>query len=135
LSKLMIDCAHNFLDMERIDLVLPVPLHSTKFRQRQFNQSKLLAEPLAKWFSKRLEHRALVKIKNSAAQINLSRRQRLDNVRGSFRVRDAKLVENKNILLVDDVLTTGATVGECARTLSEAGANRIAVLTLARSVL
>lgn len=135
MSKLMIDCARNSLDMERIDLVLPVPLHSTKLRQRQFNQTKLLAEPLAKTFSKRLEHRALVKIKDSAAQVNLSRRQRLKNVRGCFKVKHAHLLENKNILLVDDVLTTGATVGECARTLSKAGTNRIEVLTLARSVL
>jgi len=121
--------------MERIDLVLPVPLHSTKLRQRQFNQAKLLAEPLAKRFSKRLGHRVLVKIKGSVAQVNLSRRQRLKNIRGCFKVKHTHLLKNKNILLVDDVLTTGATIGECARVLSQAGANRIEVLTLARSVL
>jgi ComF family protein len=131
LSKLMVDFAHNFLDMENIDLILPVPLASSKLRQRQFNQAKLLAKSISCAFSKELKDKLLIKIKPGVAQVNLSRTERLKNVRGSFKVRHQLLL--KNILLVDDVLTTGATINECARMLLGAGAKRVDVFTLARS--
>jgi len=130
----MINFAHKFLDMKNIDLILPVPLYSTKQRQRQFNQAKLIARPLARVFSKELQNKLLIKIKSGPAQVDLSRTERFKNVQGAFRVKNDKLLKNKNILLVDDVFTTGATVNECARTLSEAGANRIDVFVLARSL-
>ena len=133
LSKLMVDFAHNFLDMENIDLILPVPLANSKLRQRQFNQAKLLAKSISCAFSKELKDKLLIKIKPGVAQVNLSRAERLKNVRGSFKVRHQLLLKNKNILLVDDVLTTGATINECARMLLEAGAKRVGVFTLARS--
>lgn len=133
LAKLMINFAHNFLDMENINLILPVPLHRVKQRQRQFNQANLLAKSLAKAFSKELQDKLLIRIEAGVAQVNLPRTERLKNVRGAFKVQDAKSLENKNILLVDDVLTTKATANECARMLLEAGANRIDVFTLARS--
>jgi len=132
LSKLMINFAHKFLDMKNVDLIIPVPLHGAKQRQRQFNQAKLLAGDLARAFSKELRANLLIKIKSGPAQVNLLRRERLKNVRGAFKVKDAEPVENKNILLVDDVLITGATANECARTLLDAGANRIDVFVLAR---
>lgn len=134
LSKLMVDFAHNFLDMENIDLILPVPLASSKLRQRQFNQAKLLAKSISCAFSKELKDKLLIKIKPGVAQVNLSRTERLKNVRGSFKVRHQLLFKNKNILLVDDVLTTGATINECARMLLDAGAKRVNAFTLARSV-
>ena len=128
----MIDFAHNFLDMKSIDFIIPVPLSTLKLRQRQFNQAYLLAKPLAYAFSKRLENRSLLRIKSGPAQVNLSRAERLKNVRGAFRVKNTHLLENKNILLIDDVLTTYATVNECARVLRNRGVNRVDVFTLAR---
>ena len=133
LSKLMIDFAHKFLDMENIDLILPVPLHRVKQRQRQFNQAKLLAKCISRAFSKELQDKLLIKTKLGQAQVNLSKTERLKNVRGAFKVKDTLALKNKNILLVDDVLTTNATVNECAKVLLEAGANMVDVFTLARS--
>ena len=120
--------------MENIDLILPVPLHSIKKRQRQFNQARLLAKSLSCAFSKRLQDKLLIKIKPGPAQVNLSRRERIKNVQGSFKIKNVRLLENKNILLIDDVLTTGATVNECARTLLEEGVNRVDVFTLAHNI-
>lgn len=133
LARLMVNFAHKFLNMKKIDLILPVPLHKTKLRQRQFNQAKLLAKPLARAFSKELKDNLLIKIKSGPAQVNLSRAERLRNVYGSFKVKNSRHLKDKNILLIDDVLTTQATANECARILSEAGANRVDVFTLARS--
>ena len=133
LGKLMIDFAHNFLDMKNIDLILPVPLSSVKLRQRQFNQAKLLAESLSGTFSKELKDSLLIKIKPGPAQVNLSRVERLKNVQGVFKVKNAEALKDKNVLLVDDVFTTGATANECAKVLLEAGAKRIDVFALAGS--
>lgn len=129
----MIDFAHNFLNMENIDLIIPVPLHSTKQRQRQFNQAQVLAKSISCAFSKELQDRLLVKIKARPAQINLSQTERLKNVQGTFKVNNIEPLKDKNILLIDDVLTTGATAGECAKMLLEAGAGRVDVFVLARS--
>ncbi len=133
LRKLMIDFAHNFLDMEDVDLIMPVPLHGSKLRERQFNQAHLLAKSLSHAFSKELKDSLLIKIKTVSAQFNLSRAERIKNVRDNFKVNNAEVLKDKNVLLVDDVLTTSATANECARMLSEAGANRVDVFTLARS--
>ncbi len=134
LSRLMIDFGRNFLTMEDIDLILPVPLHGSKLRLRQFNQAQLLAKSLSKAFSKELQTRSLIKIRPGPAQVNLKRRERLKNVQGTFKVRNSPVLKNKNILLVDDVLTSAATANECAKVLLEAGANRVDVFTLARGV-
>jgi ComF family protein len=133
LSRLMAEAADKLLDMKNVDLILPVPLHSVKQRQRQFNQAQLLAQSLAKSFSKELKEKLLVKTKAGTAQVKLSRNDRAKNVRGTFKVKKARLLENKNILLVDDVLTTHATVNECSRILLKAGAKSVEVFTLARS--
>ncbi len=133
LSKLMVDFAGNFLNMQNIDLILPVPLHGSKLRSRQFNQAALLAKGLAEAFSKQVQDKLLIKIHSGPAQVNLSRTKRLENVQGSFKVKDIGPLKDRNILLVDDVLTTAATANECAKTLLEAGAQRVDVFTLARS--
>ncbi|UCB56831.1 MAG: ComF family protein [Candidatus Omnitrophota bacterium] len=132
LAELMIDFAGRFLDMRKVDLILPVPLYSAKERRRQFNQAGILSESLAKAFSKQAHNKTLIKIKATQPQINLSRTERLKNIKGAFKVKNKNVPKNKNVLLVDDVLTTGATVNECAKALHKAGANRIEVFTLAR---
>ena len=133
LAKLMIEHAPSFFKMEEIDFIMPVPLHMRKLRQRQFNQARLLAKVFAKEFAKKLKDNLLIKIKSGASQVTLSRRERIENVRDSFKVRDPSSIKDKYILLIDDVVTTGATVNECAKVLSEAGAGRIDVFSLARS--
>ena len=132
LSRLMIDFGHSFLNMGDVDLILPVPLHGSKLRLRQFNQAQLLAKSLSRAFFKELRDNSLIKIRPGPAQVNLKRRERLRNVQGAFKVKNAPVLKNKNILLVDDVLTSAATANECAKTLLDAGANRVDVFTLAR---
>lgn len=115
-----------------VDAVVPVPLHPRRLRTREFNQSLLLAA----WVGRRL-HRplwpdALRRIRWTDPQIGLDRSRRLTNVRHAFAVRRPGQVAGRRLLVVDDVLTTGATVNECARILCAAGAETVFVVTLAR---
>ncbi len=131
LAGLMIDFAREFLDMNRIDIIIPVPLQAKKKRQRQFNQSELLAQPLARAFNKELDLKTLMKTRTTTAQMGLSGAKRRKNIIGAFFVKYPAAVSNKRVLLIDDIFTTGSTVNECARTLLQAGAKEVEVFTLA----
>ena len=118
-------------------LVIPVPLHSSKLRQRGFNQTEVIARATlrnAAWRHMRLETRALVRHRETVSQAGLTRHQRRKNIRGAFRVKTPAAVAGRDILLVDDVFTTGATVSECARVLRRAGARGVWVATVARAL-
>jgi ComF family protein len=114
------------------DLVVPVPLHAARERERGFNQAALLARRVARRLRTPYDARALRRARATRAQTELSGRERRRNVRGAFGVTDARAVRDRHVLLVDDVLTTGATVAECARVLGRAGARTVAVVTVAR---
>jgi ComF family protein len=114
-------------------LVVPVPLHFRRLRQRGFNQSLLLARRLSRKYCLPLDFTTLRRIRATVPQTELSAAERRKNIRGAFAVFQAQAVREKDILLVDDVFTTGATVEECARVLLKAGANRVDILTLARA--
>lgn len=117
------------------DLILPVPLYPWRLWQRRFNQAALLSLELASLTGIALDVMALQRQKATRSQIGLREHQRRRNVAGAFALapQKAELVKDKNILLVDDVLTTGSTADACARTLKKAGARRVDVLVLARS--
>ncbi len=115
-----------------IDLLIPVPLHTRRLRERGFNQSLLLAREVSRRRSIPLNFAALRRSRQTQPQTQLSGPQRQKNVRGAFEVRSAGAVADKRILLIDDVFTTGATVQECAKALLDAGAKSVDVLTLAR---
>lgn len=120
------------------DLIAPVPLHWTRLFRRRFNQSALLAQAaVAAWarptgpaFAPQL----LVRRRRTRSQGHLSRLQRAENVRGAFALGPGTDVAGKRVILVDDVLTTGATIEACARVLKRAGATHVDVLTLARAM-
>jgi ComF family protein len=114
-----------------IDLVVPVPLSKNREKQRGYNQSKLLAEEIAKHFSIKIDDVSLKKIKDVTPQFELAREQRLTHVKGAF---ESAPVAGHNILLVDDIYTTGATAKEASRALRSAGAKKVSVLTLARAI-
>ena len=116
------------------DMIVPVPLHKTRRKERGFNQALLLARHLSRWTQVPLMERVLVRHRSTAAQAGLSRGQRRRNIRGAFRVEDRAAVRKRAVLLVDDVFTTGATLNECARMLRKQGAHRVDVLTIARVV-
>jgi len=119
-------------------LLIPVPLYKSKQRQREFNQSELIAgsalKRLPKEISARLElaDSVLLRQRDTRSQTGLTRHQRRENMRGAFVVGDAAKVAGRDIILVDDVLTTGTTAAECARVLRRAGAKKVYVATVAR---
>ncbi|HVI51369.1 MAG TPA: ComF family protein [Candidatus Sulfotelmatobacter sp.] len=117
------------------DVILPVPLHPLRLLKRRYNQAALLGQELAKLSGKPCRIDALARIRNTKPQGTMGRRSRSRNLRGAFAVKKANAVAGKNVLLIDDVLTSGATLSECGKVLSAAGAVRIDVLTLARVVL
>ena len=113
-----------------VDVVIPVPLARAREAARGFNQAALLAERLARGLGARLELRCLARSRDTAPQTDLDTAQRRANVLGAFTASAA--VAHRDLALVDDVLTTGATVSECARVLRRAGARSVGVLTVAR---
>lgn len=116
------------------DVVVPVPLHRERERERGYNQAALLSKPLAKRL--RLPHKAVLLMRTRARPDKriLSLEERWESVRGAFATRPGSQVDNLRVLLVDDVLTTGATLDACARALREAGAKSVIGLTVARAV-
>lgn len=118
----------------RADIIAPVPLHRWRLWRRRYNQSALLALAIGRLAGKSVEPALLARRRATPTQAGRSRSGRARNVRGAFAVRPAfaESVKGRSILLVDDVLTTGATVEECARVLKRAGAAEVGVLTLAR---
>jgi ComF family protein len=118
------------------DVVVPVPLHWRRMWARRFNQSATLAKLLAELHAVPVGHAALKRVKATPQQVGLSKSERAANVQGAFRVDPAGKAEitRRHVVLVDDVLTSGATVDACARALLRAGARQVDVLTFARVV-
>jgi ComF family protein len=114
------------------ELILPVPLHPGRLRQRGYNQAAVLARAFFPHQRKILRNDILLRVRPTEPQTGLSGRARRRNLRRAFGVKDPARVEGRRILLVDDVFTTGTTVNECARILKKAGADEVCVLTLAR---
>jgi ComF family protein len=117
-----------------VDLIVPVPLHSKRRHERGFNQAGLLAHSLAHQIALPFNDRALIRIRPTLPQVGLTDSERMDNVRKAFRCEDLPQITGRRILLIDDVMTTGATAASAARTLMDKGALRVSVLTIARAV-
>ena len=136
LGEALLELSEDFGDVAPI--AIPVPLHAAKLRQRGFNQSELIARAALKDFRMRgterlmLEPSLLQRARETQSQTGLSAEQRRANVRGAFRVAERSAIAGRDILLIDDVFTTGTTLRECARVLQRAGAARILVATVAR---
>ena len=133
LGELLLEACEDLRD-DGIDLLIPVPLHPRRLRERGFNQSLLLARHLSRRLGLLCEAEVLVKVKDTPSQTSLSPAERQRAVRGAFKVMKGERIREKRVLLVDDVFTTGATVNEASRVLLRAGAKEVLVITLARSV-
>lgn len=117
-------------DGVEFDTIVPVPLHRTKLDERGYNQSELLARELSYRFDV-IMSKPLRRIKNTKSQTGLKREERMKNLKGAFKVVYADLVKDKTVLLVDDVLTTGSTLDECAKVLRESCAKDVFAATIA----
>ncbi len=116
------------------DVVVPVPLHRTRLRERGYNQAELIARPLARALGIPFRSYLLVRTRPRPDTLRLTRRERWETVRGAYALREGAQVDKLRVLLVDDVFTTGATLDACSRALRKAGAVQVAGLTVARAV-
>lgn len=141
LGQILFASLIRFFSEKKIDFAVPVPLHPKKFRARGFNQAYLLMHrwpdtinseyPALSDFH--IKRNVIERIKNTEPQAGLNGKKRVSNIKGAFRLKHSSHVPGKSILVVDDVMTTGSTVNECAKTLIKGGAKEIHVLTLART--
>ncbi|MFH1890233.1 MAG: ComF family protein [Candidatus Kuenenbacteria bacterium] len=124
---------HNFL-LKNDFTVMPVPLHKRRLRWRGFNQSQLLAEKIAVFFGLNTASNVLVRKKYTKPQVKFKRKKRIKNILNSFKINSGIQFDfkNTNVLLVDDVLTTGSTLNECARVLKEGGVKKVWAIVLTR---
>jgi ComF family protein len=132
LAGLLADYLEGEPEMRRIHAVAPVPIHCSRERRRGFNQSLLLAKPVAQYLEVPLLEGVLIRAVETPPQVGLDRNARRVNVAGAFAVARPAAVRSLHVLLVDDVLTTGATCSAAAQALLTAGARAVYVLTLAR---
>jgi ComF family protein len=137
LGGLMVEALHtgaaSALDPGSADVVCAVPLHESRLEQRGFNQSALIAEVVADSIGRPLSP-LLERTRSTLPQVDLPAQSRAANVRGAFQGRLQEVIEDKRVLLIDDLYTTGATLAECARVLRRAGAAEVRAFTLARAL-
>ncbi|MGD1086498.1 MAG: ComF family protein [Verrucomicrobiota bacterium] len=134
LAGLLVSRASSPLAAEKWDFIAPVPLYPVKEREREFNQAARLAARLGRAVKIPVNERLLRRVKPTTTQTRLTREQRAENVRQAFAFCGKKKLNGEKIVLVDDVLTTGATTNACAAALRKAGAGEICVWTVARAV-
>ncbi|HSN94701.1 MAG TPA: hypothetical protein VLR89_06520 [Anaerolineaceae bacterium] len=111
---------------------MPIPLSEERLQERGYNQAALLSKPIAKYLNRQHDQQSLVRVKENHSQVALTREQRFENVRSAFLAESPKQ-SNLNVLLVDDVFTTGATIMEASKALAAAGYGNIYAVTLAKA--
>jgi len=116
---------------EKADLIVPVPISKLSRQKRGFNQTELLGREISKELGVKMDSTVISRVKETSSQVQLSREEREKNLFYAFEVKNKKKVTNKNIILVDDVYTTGSTCRECTRMLLEAGAAKVCIITWA----
>lgn len=114
------------------DIIIPVPMHKSKIRKRGYNQSELIAKELAKKLEIKIDTKVLIKIKNNKVQSTLNKKERKENTKNVYKIRNEAKIKNKKILIFDDIYTTGATVNACVQELKKANVVKIGILTLAK---
>ncbi len=132
LGKILAAYAGLMLNIKDYEIILPVPLHFLRLRERSFNQSLMLSRRVGKIWNIPVNAESLKRLRQTKPQTSLSHEERHKNVRGAFSF-EGNDVRGKKVLLVDDVYTSGSTVDECARVLKKHGALKVDVLTLART--
>lgn len=121
-----------FQIFQSYDTIIPVPISRKRKKERGYNQSELIAKEIAQILSIKYNNQSLFKTKNIIEQSKLNKEDRQKNIQGVYELHQPQLVEDKKILLIDDIYTTGSTVNECSKTLWQAHPKKIGVLTLAK---
>ena len=122
--------------IKKYDIIIPVPIHKKRNRERGYNQSELIARKIAENFENtECIKNCLVKSRNNAKQSSLTKKQRMQNVKGVYKIQNKQKIKNKRVILFDDIYTTGSTVNECAEVLNENGAKEVLVFTIAKDEL
>ena len=118
--------------LKKYDIIIPVPIHKKRKIQRGYNQTQLIASKISKDLKIKLCDDVLIKSKNTIAQSKLDKNKRKQNIKGAFKVLNFGKIQGKNVLLFDDIYTTGSTANECSKILIKAGAKMVGVLTIAK---
>ena len=118
--------------IKKYDIIIPVPIHKKRYKERGYNQSELLAKEIAKILEIPMEKHVLIKALNNTPQSKLSKQERKNNAIGVYKTINNQKIINKKVILVDDIYTTGSTANECSKMLKQAGVSEIAVLTIAK---
>lgn len=121
-----------YLFLKKYDIIIPVPISKKREKQRGYNQSSLLAKEISKDFNIKYNEKILMKDIHTEPQSSLSKEDRIKNVKNVYSVKNSEKIINRNILLIDDIYTTGNTVNECSRVLKQSGAKNIGILTIAK---
>ena len=121
-----------FENIKNYDTIIPVPISKKRKKTRGYNQSLLIARKIAELTDLELMNNCLVKIKNIIEQSKLNKEDRIQNIQGVYKLKNKQLIENKNILLIDDIYTTGSTVNECSKILKQGNPKKIGILVLAK---
>ena len=130
--KLLVNFIETYhFDIAQFDTLVPIPLYSARLRERGYNQSEIIAGGIAQKFNLGISSHNLIRMRPTPSQTILSQKERWTNLEGAFRIKHSKEFHNKNVLIIDDLLTTGATASEAACVLKLAGAKTVGVLTLA----
>lgn len=120
--------------LKKYDIIIPIPISSSRKRERGYNQSELLARKISRMASIPIEMQVLKKVKHNQPQSSLNRQQRKQNVKNVYKVQNELKIQNKKILLLDDIYTTGSTSNECARMLKLNGSSTVGILTIANDL-
>lgn len=134
LGKTLANKFYRDIENWQIDAIVPIPIHPKRMEERGYNQSEKLAEGIVSVFKNISIHNALVRVKNSGTQTKMTKEERYQNVKNAFEMHKNAQVQGKNILLIDDVATTLATLDVCAEKLLNAGAKQVFALTLAGTI-
>ncbi len=119
---------------EGVDIFIPIPLHYKRLLKRRYNQSALLAKELSRLTGIKTDYASVVRGRHTRPQVEFSGAARIKNIKGAFKIKHPERIKGKRIVLIDDVMTTGSTLKECALVLKKAGAKSVDTLTVARVV-
>ncbi len=121
-----------FEKIKNYDTIIPVPISKKRNKTRGYNQSLLIAKEIAQQTNLELVNNCLIKTKNIIEQSKLNKEDRTKNIQGVYELKNKKMIENKKILLIDDIYTTGSTVNECSKILRKGNPSKIGILVLAK---